>query len=164
MSAEPTGSPEPGTSSYPVEAASDATNGPDDDTAPGAPPADPERGLRGVMSAILICEAVTILLGLTVIGNGGVHAPGWQVGVVSGLALAHLLAPAIIKRRYAIGVIWILQVLLLGCWAIHAAIGTMGIVFALVWLLVMYMRREFRRRTASVSKPGPPAGTIGGAP
>ncbi len=147
MSAEPPGSPEPGTSSYPVETAG-----------------DPERGLRGVMSAILICEAVTILLGLTVIGNGGVHAQGWQIGAVSGLALAHILAPAIIKRRYAIGVIWILQALLIACWVIHAAIGTMGIVFALVWLLVMYLRREYRRRTAPVSGPGTPAGTIGGAP
>lgn len=129
-------------------------------------PADPERGLRGVMSAILVFEAVTILLGLTVIANGGVHGSPWQIIVVSALALLHLAAPAIIARRYAVKVIWVLQALLVGCWAIHAAIGAMGIVFGVVWALVLLMRREFRRRLvagtlAGAGRPEPPQETEG---
>lgn len=111
-------------------------------------PIDPERGLRGVMSAILVFEAVTILLGLTVIANGGVSGSTWQIGVVAGLALLHLAAPAVMSKRYAFTVIWALQALLVGCWVIHAAIGAMGIVFGAVWVVVMLMRREFRRRLA----------------
>lgn len=119
-------------------------------------PVDPERGLRGVMSAILVFEAVTILLGLTVIANGGVSAAPWKIAVVCALAAAHLAVPAVISKRYALTVIWILQALLVACWAVHAAIGAMGLVFGAVWVLLLLMRREFRRRLA--------AGTIAGAP
>jgi hypothetical protein len=126
---------------------------PDEPEEPGAAsyqaPADPERGLRGVMSAILIFEAIAILLGLTVISNGGRSAPGWQSGVVLAVAVAHLLTPVFIKRRFAVALIFVLQAILIGCWAIDAAIGITGIVFLVVWLLILLMRREFRRRLAA---------------
>jgi hypothetical protein len=126
---------------------------PDDPESPGAAsypaPADPERGLRGVMSAILIFEAIAILLGLTVIANGGGRAPGWQIGVIVAVALAHLLTPAVIKRSFAVALILALQAIVIGCWAIDAAIGITGIVFLVVWLLILLMRREFRRRVAA---------------
>lgn len=118
-------------------------------------PTDPTRGLHGVMSAVLVFEAITILLGLTVVGNGGTRAPGWQIAVVLALAVAHLATPAVISRRFAPAVIGALQVLLTACWVFHAAIGVMGIVFGLVWILIGYMGREVRRRAA--------AGTIVGA-
>lgn len=133
-----------------------AAPSPTDDGVPAPRQFDPERGLRGVMSAILVLEAVTILLGLTVIANGGVSAAPWKIGVVCALAVGHLAACVVISKRYALTVIWILQALLICCWAIHAAIGAMGIVFGAVWVLVLLMRREFRRRLA--------AGTIAGAP
>lgn len=131
--------PEPsGETSYPM----------DDDTAAAAHP-DPERGLRGVMSAILILEAIAILLGLTVIANGGTSAPAWQIAVVAAIALAHILTPIVIKKAYAITVIFVLQALLTACWAIHPSIGITGIVFIVVWVLIAAMRREFRRRLAA---------------
>lgn len=117
-------------------------------------PPDPERGLRGVMSAILLFEGITLLLGLTVISHGGRSAPGWQLAVVTALAFAHILAPAVIKRRYAVAVIFALQALVIACWLIDGAIGAMGVIFTLVWIGILWMRREFRRRIA--------AGTIAG--
>lgn len=146
-----------------LAAGSEAAPQPADDAAPqpaaDARPYDPERGLRGVISAILIFEAVTILLGLTVLANGGRSAPAWELGTVTALALAHILTPALIRKRFVILLIFLLQAALIGCWAIHAAIGAMGIVFTLVWIGILAMRREFRRRMAI----GAAAGTIAGA-
>jgi hypothetical protein len=84
-----------------------------------------------------------------VIANGGTSAPGWQIGVIVAVALAHIVTPAVIKKRYAVALIFTLQAILIGCWAIDGAIGITGIVFLVVWLLVLLMRREFRRRLAA---------------
>ncbi|MEO7126243.1 MAG: DUF4233 domain-containing protein [Nakamurella sp.] len=113
------------------------------------PVADLERGLRGVMSAILILEAIAILLGLTVIANGGTDARAWQIIVVVLIALAHILAPIVIKKPYAIVLIFVLQALLTASWVIHPSIGITGIVFIVVWVLIVIMRSEFRRRVAA---------------
>lgn len=131
-----------------------------EDEMPAQPPYDPERGLRGVMSAMLVFEAITILLGLTVLANGGRSAPAWELITVAGLGLAHMLTPALIRRRHAIAVIFVLQAALIACWLIHAAIGAMGVIFTLVWIGMVYLRREFRRRMAN----GAAAGTMAGAP
>lgn len=128
---------------------------PDASSSPADPsPVDPERGLRGVMSAILILEAIAILLGLTVLANGGTSARGWQIGVVLAVALAHILAPAVVMRPFGFPLVFVLQAVLIGCWVIHAAIGITGVVFLVVWLLIWYMRREFRRRMAHGSGTG----------
>lgn len=114
---------------------------------------DPERGLRGVMSAILILEGVTLLLGLTVIQHGGTDAPAAEIIVISVLAVGHVAACGIMAKRYAVAVIVALQVLVIGCWVISAAIGITGIIFAAMWAGVLYMRREFRRRLAAGTIP-----------
>ncbi len=120
---------------------------------------DPERGLRGVMSAILILESITILLGITVIQHAGVSAPTSHIVILVVLAAAHVATCAVVSRRYAIGVIAVLQALLIACWFISGAIGVMGIVFGIVWALVLYMRREFRRRMAAGTIAGQDAGS-----
>lgn len=128
---------------------------PQDPAAPaGGRPADPERGLRGAMSAILILEAVTVLLAITLINNGGQDAPAYQIVILVVLAALHIGTCAVVSRRFAVGVIVALQLLLLACWAISGAIGAMGIVFGLVWACVLYLRREFRRRLAAGTIPG----------
>lgn len=119
----------------------------EDTTAP--PVQDPERGLRGVFSAVLVLEAIAILLGLTVIANGGTSAPGWQIGVILALGFAHMLTPALIKRPWVLGLVAVLQALVVACWVIAPAIGITGVVFVIVWVLLLLMRREFRRRLAA---------------
>lgn len=119
-----------------------------DSTVPAGRPADPERGLRGVMSAILVLEAITILLGIPVAENTGSGTGTVGIVLICALAAAHVAACAVIRRAYAVGVIVGLQVLLIACWAINGALGVMGIVFALVWAAVLWMRKEFRRRMA----------------
>lgn len=123
--------------------------------------ADPERGLRGVISAILIFEAITILLGIRVIQQTspiGETAGTVGVTVVIVLAVAHVLACALVRRRILTPVVAVLQVLLIACWYFSAAVGVMGIVFAVVWAVVAWARREFRRALAARTASDPSAG------
>lgn len=121
---------------------------PSGEPAPASP--DPERGLRGVFSAVLVLEAIAILLGLTVLAPGGEQsAPLWQILVVLALGFAHILTPALIKKAWVLGLIAALQVLVVACWAFSPAIGITGVVFVVVWGLLLWMRREYRRRVVS---------------
>ncbi|HZM67778.1 MAG TPA: DUF4233 domain-containing protein [Nakamurella sp.] len=125
---------------------------------PAGRPYDPERGLRGVMSATLVLEAITVLLAIPVAANtGGGVGP---VGVIVICALAGLLvaACAIVSRRYALTVILSLQGVMIACWVITPPLGIMGIVFGLVWALILFFRGEFRRRLAAGTLPVPPEG------
>lgn len=119
-------------------------------------PADPEKGLRGVMSATLILEAITVLLAIPVAANtgGGVGAIG--IAIIVLLALLLIGTCAIIAKPYALQVILGLQVVMIACWFITPSLGVMGVVFALVWGIILWFRTEFRRRLAAGTLPGPP--------
>lgn len=120
-----------------------------EDRAANYRPPDPERGLRGAMSALLVLEAITILLGIPVAENTGDGAGPVGVVLICALAAAHVAACAVVARPFAFGLIAMLQVLLIACWAISGPLGVMGIVFGLVWGAIFWMRREFRRRVSS---------------
>jgi HAMP domain-containing protein len=40
-------------------------------------------------------------------------------------------------------------------WLITPSLGVMGVVFGLVWALIIWFRNEFRRRLAAGTLPGP---------
>lgn len=125
-------------------------------------PSPAERGLRGVMSAILVLEAVMLLLALTVLHHGGSTGSGWKLAVVAGLAVTHCLLPALLRRSWSVLAILLVQGLVIACWALHPAIGITGIVFALAWGFTLYMRREFARRLRDLGQPhhaAPDSGT-----
>jgi len=119
-------------------------------------PADPEKGLRGIMSATLILEAITVLLAIPVAANvdGGTGPVG--ITVICLLAVLLILTCGIIARSYAVPVILGLQVVMIGCWFITPTLGIMGVIFALVWGIILWFRGEFRRRLAAGTLPVPP--------
>lgn len=125
-------------------------------TPPPRKPADPEKGLRGVMSATLILEAITVLLAIPVAANTGAGVGPVGIGIICLLAVALIGTCAIIARPYALQVILGLQVAMIACWLITPSLGVMGIVFALVWSIILWFRSEFRRRLAAGTLPGPP--------
>lgn len=116
-------------------------------------PYDPERGLRGVMSGLLVLEAITVLLAIPVAANTGAGAGPVGVTLIAALAVAHIAACVVVARPFAFPVIGALQVLMIAGWAISAPLGVMGIVFALVWGIIFYFRAEFRRRQAAGTLP-----------
>ena len=119
-------------------------------------PYDPEKGLRGVMSATLVLEAITVLLSIPVAANTGSGVGPVGVVVICVLAALLIAACVIIARPYALPVILGLQVAIIACWVISAPLGVMGVVFGLVWALILWFRNEFRRRLAAGTLPGPP--------
>lgn len=121
--------------------------------APATRPADPERGLRGAMSATLVLEALTILLSLPVAAktSGGVGPVG--VGVILVLALLHIAACVVVRRPWALTAILALQVGVIACWFISTSLGVMGVIFGAVWAVIAWFRYEYRRRFAAGTLP-----------
>ena len=114
------------------------------------------KGLRGVISATLVLEAIAVLLALPVAINvdGGVGPIG--IAVICLLAAALIMCCVIVKRPYALTVILALQVLMIAGWFITPTLGVMGLVFAAVWALILWFRAELRRRLAAGTLPVPP--------
>ncbi len=120
-----------------------------------------DKGLRGVMSATLVLEAIVVLLALPVAINldGGVGPVGLMV--ICLLAALLIASCVIVKRPYAFRVVLGLQALMIAGWLITPTLGVMGLVFAGVWLLIWWFRGELRRRLAAGTLPGPPPHTGG---
>jgi len=121
--------------------------------APPPPLRDPWKGLRGVMAAILVLEAIVVLLALlAVVKSSGSSGAG--VGLVLGLAVALLLACGVQGRRWGLGLALVLQLVMIGCVFVVPALGVLGVVFALVWVYLLRLRREVARRMAAGQLPG----------
>jgi hypothetical protein len=120
---------------------------------PAAAP-DPWKSFRGVMAGILVLEAVVVLLALpvVVVADGGLTAVAGTYLI--GLAVVLLLLTGLQGRPWAIWVNLAMQLVLIAGWAVHGAIGFIGLVFAGVWLLILYLRSEVKRREQHGLLPG----------
>jgi hypothetical protein len=110
---------------------------------------DPLRGLRGIFAGTLMMEAILVALALLVVGRfgGGLAGPGgWYTG---GLALAMFVAAFLQRHRWGLGLALVLQVVMVGGWFAHPALGVMGLLFALVWAYLLYLRQDVQRRLSS---------------
>ncbi|KUI27232.1 hypothetical protein AU196_01495 [Mycobacterium sp. IS-1742] len=120
--------------------------------APQAP--DPWRSFRGVMAGTLILEAIVVLLALPVVSvsHGGLTATSG--GFLICFAVVLILLCGVQGRPWALWANLGLQVVLIAGFFIHAAIGFIGVVFAAVWGLIVYLRAEVRRREKRGLLPG----------
>lgn len=118
------------------------------------PPTDPMKGARGVFAAALILEAIVVLLALLVVPRFGGGSSGLGVGVVGALAAAMVLASGVQRRSWGLPAALVLQVLLIVAGFVFVpALGIVGLVFALVWAVLVWMRREVARRMAAGTLP-----------
>jgi hypothetical protein len=116
--------------------------------------ADPWRGLRGVMAGTLVLEAIVVALALPVVakvGGGMSTVGGWIVG---GLTIAMLLAAFQQRRPWGLWLALALQAVMIACVVVVPALGALGVVFALVWAYILWLRRDVARRLAARSRPG----------
>ena len=115
---------------------------------------DPWRSFRGVMAGTLILEAIVVLLALPVvsISQGGLTTTSG--GFLIGFAVVLILLCGVQGRPWALWVDLGLQVVLIAGFLVHAAIGFIGVVFAAVWGLIVYLRAEVRRREKRGLLPG----------
>src|ERR1700754_3494875 len=119
---------------------------------PAAP--DPWKSFRGVMAGVLILEAIVVLLALPVVvaaDEGLTPAAGTYL---IGLAVVLILLAGVQGRPWAIWVNLAMQPVLIAGWVVNGAVGFIGVVFAGVWLLILYLRSEVKRRQERGLLPG----------
>lgn len=116
-----------------------------------APSVDPWKGLRGIMAGTLVLEAIVIGLVLTVIArvDDGAHFQAWKVWFVSLLAVAMVVASGMQRRPWAIPLnLTLAGLAVLPGWVVHWSMGVCGLMFAVVWAYILYLRRDLSRRIA----------------
>jgi hypothetical protein len=119
---------------------------------PAAP--DPWKSFRGVMAGTLILEAIVVLLALPVVSavDGGLTAV--TRSYLIGLAVVLVLLAGLQGRPWAIWVNLGIQLVVIAGWAVSGAVGFIGLIFAGVWLLILYLRSEVKRREERGLLPG----------
>jgi hypothetical protein len=131
----------------------------------GEPPAsglrNPAAAVRAVGAGALAIEAVVLLLAIQPLRVLGVRLSGLTVAVVIALAATCLGLAAALPRRWAWWAGSVVPVALLAAGlAFHAALAGLGVLFGLVWLYVLYVRRSVLGRPPRLSErpPGPATG------
>jgi hypothetical protein len=68
--------------------------------------------------------------------------------VISGLAVALVVAAGMQRRPWGLGLALGLQVVMIVCWLLVPALGVMGVVFAMVWAGILLLRRDLLGKMA----------------
>ncbi|GAA1658517.1 hypothetical protein MMUR_24380 [Mycolicibacterium murale] len=123
------------------------------ETPPPAPP-DPWKSFRGVMAGTLILEAIVVLLALPVVGAVGGGLNAFSMAYLIGFAVFLVLLSGMQGRPWALWVNCGAQLVLIAGWVIYPGVGFVGLVFAVVWGLIVYLRAEVLRRQRRGLLPG----------
>lgn len=127
-------------------------------TTPAGPPAtpkpDPWRSFRGVTAGTLILEAIVVLLALPVVGaiGGGLNAGA--LTYLLGLTAALIVLTGLQGRSWAIWADLGVQLVAIAGFAVYPGIGVIGLIFAVVWAMIFYVRWEVLRRERLGLLPG----------
>ncbi|MFC9555428.1 DUF4233 domain-containing protein [Rhodococcus sp. NPDC056960] len=120
----------------------------------GPPTKDPWKGFRGVVAGSLILEAIVVLLALPVVATVGGGLTWWSGTYLVGLAVLMILGAGLQGRPWAMKYNLLLQVGLLFGFFVHVSIGSVGVVFAILWGYLLYFRRNVRQRMERGLLPG----------
>ncbi len=127
---------------------------PDTPKTPVKPPAkDPMKGFRGVMAGTLIMEAITVALALPVVaklGGGITSFTGWTV---IALAVVLIVLCGMLKHVWAVPVILLLQLAIIGIGITQPAIAIIGVIFLAAFVWFLWLRRDVARRMAAGTLP-----------
>ena len=121
---------------------------------------DPRKAFRGPASACLSMQAMILPFALFVMDRveGGLTAVKvvWVLVLVVGM----IVAIVFFSRPWGLPLALALQVATVLGWIVSPSLGVLGLVFALVWALMLWMRREVVRRQAAwpTVEPDPPGG------
>jgi Protein of unknown function (DUF4233) len=121
---------------------------------PNAKQPDPWKSFRGVMAGTLILEAIVVLLALPVVARVGNGLSAISAGYLIGLAVVLVLLAGVQGRPWAIWANLAIQVVLIAGVFVYGAIGFIGVIFLVVWLLIAYLRAEVLRRQRQGLLPG----------
>jgi uncharacterized membrane protein len=111
---------------------------------PGTKPSglrNPAAAVRGLGAAALAIEALVLLLAIQPIRVLGGSLSGWAVAAVVGLAVLAGVLAGLTKREWAWHAGTALQGLLLLSGLLHWSLFALGVIFGLVWVYVLHVRR-----------------------
>ena len=115
---------------------------------------DPWLSFRGVMAATLLLEAIVVLLALPAVATVGGGLTAFSTAYLIGFAVLLVLMAGVQGRPWAIWANVAVQAVLIAGWAIYPGVGFIGIVFTVVWLIIVYLRAEVLRRQQRGLLPG----------
>ena len=126
--------------------------------APAPPPEgsrpDPWKSFRGVTAGTLILEAIVVLLALPVVGAVGGGLNAGALTYLLGLAAVLILLTGVQGRSWAIWADLAVQLVPIAGFAVYPGVGFIGLLFAAVWALILYVRSEVLRRERLGLLPG----------
>lgn len=110
---------------------------------PGRPSGlrDPQRAVRSLGAATLALEALVLLLAIQPMRVLGGNLTGATIGVIVALAVGAVVLAGMMRRNWAWHAATGLQVALLAGGFLHWSLAGLGVIFGLVWLYVLHVRR-----------------------
>ena len=121
---------------------------------PGGPKPDPWKSFRGVTAGTLILEAIVVLLALPVVGAVGGGLTAGALTYLLGLAAILILLAGLQARPWAIWADLTVQLIPIAGFVIYPGVAFIGLLFAAVWALIIYVRSEVLRRERLGLLPG----------
>ncbi len=110
---------------------------------------DPMKGIRGVFAAVLVLEAIVVLLALLVFARFGNGPAPVGIAVIVGLAVLMVVGSGLQRRSWGLGFALALQLAtVVAGFVLVTPLAVVGVVFALVWAGLLLMRRDVARRMA----------------
>jgi hypothetical protein len=112
-------------------------------------------GIRGVFAAVLVLEAIVVLLALLVFARFGSGPPAVGTAVIVGLAVLMIVGSGLQRRSWGLGYALALQVVtIVAGFVLVTPLGVVGMIFAIVWGVLLVMRRDVARKMARGELPG----------
>jgi hypothetical protein len=103
---------------------------------------NPTAAVRGVGAGTLVLEAIVLLLAIVPMHVLHVRHTGAAMLSLGILALLCILLAGVLKRPWAWAAGIVLQVLLIACGYFHISLAALGVLFLLVWIYVLSVRRS----------------------
>lgn len=107
-----------------------------------------------MMSGVLLLEAIVVLLAIPVVGVVGRGLTAITGSYLIGVAVLMVALSGLQRRPWAIWANLAVQLIVIGGFFVHPAIGFIGLLFTGVWLLIIYLRAEVLRRQSGGLLPG----------
>lgn len=112
------------------------------------PAVDPMKGFRGVMAGTLVLEAIVVALALLVVAKLDDGLETFDGVVVGAVVVVLLACCALLRFTWVIWLIGAAQVALICCLIDSPAVGIIGVLFALIWGYLLWLRWDVARRMA----------------
>jgi Protein of unknown function (DUF4233) len=107
---------------------------------------NPTAAVRGVGAGALASEGLVLLLAIQPIRVLGGHLTGPAIAFIAVLAVACFGLAGLLRRSWAWPVGSAVQVVLLvSGFVFHASLAVLGVLFGLLWLYVLHVRRSVLR-------------------